>query len=67
MAFPLGPWQGKARIALTSYMSTVTPGVFLVVQWLRLLTSNVGGPGFIPVQGIIHRSYTLQGKPCAAK
>ena len=67
MAFPLGPWQGKARIVLTSYGSIVTPGVFLVVQWLRLLTSNVGGPGFIPVKGIINGSYTQQVKPYAAK
>ena len=65
MAFPLGPWQGKARLALTSYVSIVTPGVFLVVQWLRLLTSNAGGLGFIPVQGIINGSYTQQVKHAA--
>ena len=45
---------------LNSYL-----GTSLVVQWLRLCTSNAGGPGSIPGQGT--RSYMLQLRPGAPK
>ena len=38
-----------------------TTGTSLVVQWLRLHSSNAGGPGSIPGQGT--RSHTLQLRP----
>ena len=38
-----------------------TTGTSLEVQWLRLHSSNAGGPGSIPGQGT--RSHTLQLRP----
>ena len=33
-----------------SFLNYVSPGTSLVVQWVRLCTPNVGGPGSIPGQ-----------------
>ena len=40
-------------------------GTSLVVQWLRLLTSNAGGMASIPGQGT--RSHMLQLRPSATR
>ena len=48
-------------------------GTYLVVQWLRLYTSDAGHVGSIPVWGtkILQAkgdsAYTLQGRLCTAK
>ena len=36
---------------VTLVLKGLTLGTLLVVQWLRLCTPNIGGPGLIPDQG----------------
>ena len=51
------PWSHK----VSDITEQLTPQTSLVVQWLRLLASNAGGPGLILGQGT--RSHLLQKHP----
>ena len=56
-------WEG-CLCDMVEMVGELSPGTYLVVQWLRHCTPNAGGLGSIPGQGI--RSPMLQLKiPCA--
>ena len=70
MTVPSSEFPNPLRKAETSLIAgfairNLSPQPSLVVQWLRLCTSNAGGPGSIPGQGT--RSYMLQLRPGAPK
>ena len=57
---------------VTLVLKGLTLGTLLVVQWLRLCTPNVGGPGSIPHQGtgshmLQLRVRMLQPRPSTAR
>ena len=56
----------KAKLTKAAFKDQrITIGTSLVVQWLRLCTSNAGDPGLNPGQGT--RSHTSQLRPSADK
>ena len=50
---------------VTLVLKGLTLGTLLVVQWLRLCTPNIGGPGLILGEGI--RSHIRQLRPGTVK
>ena len=57
--------SGEQKLGNRHVMFKLTGGTSLVVQWLRLRTSNSGGPGSIPAQGTGSHMPLL--RPCADK
>ena len=55
----------KSKTVLKLKVILKVKGTSLVVHWVRLRVSNVGGPGSIPGEGTV--SHMLQLRPITAK